>query len=161
MKQVRLLLLILCLPMLATAQQKWGGGLFIGMSNYWGDLVEPNSPLFKHGNPAFGIMLRNQVKPQFAIRGSLNYGKLVGDDKNYDRNESRGASFSKSLIELAVMGEFDFLGKRRYEGSTFKRTLSPYLLGGLAVGFGDPKTVNGEADYSKSNLSLHFVHDIR
>ncbi len=149
------------LPFLASAQQKWGGGLFIGMSNYWGDLVVEDSPLFKHGSPAFGIMLRNQISPNFALRGSLNYGKLQGDDKNYPNRTDRGASFSKTLIELGILGEYDILGKRRYDGATFKRTLSPYLLGGVSFGFGDPKTKNGEPDYSKSNIAIPLGLGIR
>ncbi|MBK9012628.1 MAG: hypothetical protein IPM82_00240 [Saprospiraceae bacterium] len=140
MKQVKLLLLVLMLPLLSTAQEKWGGGLFLGMSNYWGDLVVPDRPIFDQAGPAFGIMVRNQVSPRFGLRGSLNYAKLEGDDANYSNNVERGAKFSYGLIELGVLGEYDFLGKKRYNGSTFHRILSPYLLGGVAVSFGDPKT---------------------
>ncbi len=161
MKHVKLLLLVLSLPLLATAQEKWGGGLFLGMSNYWGDLVEPNAPLFDQASPAFGIMVRNQMSPNFALRGSLYYGKLKGDDKNYDQNFDRGASFSSSLIELGLIGEYDLLGKRRYNGTTFKRTFSPYLLGGIAVNFGDPKPKNGDVDYSTTRLAVPFGVGIR
>ncbi|MCC6725500.1 MAG: OmpA family protein [Saprospiraceae bacterium] len=161
MKQVKLLFLIVCLPILVSAQQKWGGGLFIGMSNYWGDLVEPNCPLFKQAGPAFGISLRNQISPLLALRGSLNYGKLQGNDKNYDRNEGRGSSFNKSLFELGLVGEFDILGKHRYNGTTFRKTLSPYLIGGVGLGFGDPKPKVGEPDYSKINFAIPMGLGIR
>ncbi len=161
MKQAKLLFLLLLLPFLSFAQQKWGGGVFIGMANYWGDLVEPDRPLFDQAGPAFGIMIRNQVTPNLGLRGSLNYGKIKGDDSNYEQNKERGASFNKSLIELGVIGEYDILGKRRYNGSTFTRTLSPYLLGGVALGFGDPKTENGEPDYSNMNFAVPFGLGIR
>ncbi|MCF8245116.1 MAG: DUF6089 family protein [Saprospiraceae bacterium] len=154
MKQVKLLLLITLLPLLASSQQKWGGGIFLGMSNYWGDLVEKDRPVFENASPAFGIMVKNQATPNFGIRGSLNYGKLEANDKDNPGNENRGASFSKSLIELAVIGEYDFLGKRRYDGTTFKKTFSPYLLGGIGVNIGDPKTKNGDTDISNTHFSL-------
>lgn len=154
MKQVKLLLLICLLPLLTSAQQKWGGGLFLGMSNYWGDLVEPKSPVFAQAGPAFGIMVRNQISARFSVRGSLNYGKLQGDDANYTRNPERDASFSYGLLELGVLGEYDFLGTRRYQGTSFKRTFSPYIVGGLGFAFGDPKTINGELDPKKAHLSL-------
>jgi outer membrane protein OmpA-like peptidoglycan-associated protein/opacity protein-like surface antigen len=161
MKQVRLLFLVMALPILAMAQQKWGGGLFLGYSNYLGDLVEPDFTMFGQAGPAFGINIRNQVKPSFAILGNLNYGKLQGDDANYDRNRERGASFSKSLIEFSVTGEYDIFGKRRYNGSTFTKTLSPYILAGIGVGFGDPKTENGEAEIKKGNLAIPFGLGLR
>jgi OmpA-OmpF porin, OOP family len=166
MKQVRLLILVLMLPILASAQQKWGGGLFLGMSNYWGDLVEEDSPLFKHGSPAFGIMLINQVSPRFGLRGSLNYGKLKGDDANYARSLdpefNRNANFSYSIIELGIIGEYDILGKRRYDGTTFKRTLSPYLLGGVAVNFGNPNTEGGDLeDFGTTHIGIPLGLGIR
>ena len=154
MKKVKLFFLISLLPFLASAQQKWGGGIFVGMSNYWGDLVEKDRPLFKNAAPAFGIMIKNQTTPNFGLRGSLNYGKLEANDKDNPGNENRDASFSKSLIELSVIGEYDFLGKRRFDGTTFKRTLSPYILGGIGVNLGDPKTKNGDADISNTHFSL-------
>lgn len=155
MKQVKLLFFIALLPMLSTAQQKWGGGLFIGMSNYWGDLVEPNAPLFAQAGPAFGIMVHNQATPNLGIRASLNYGKLKGDDANYDIVPERSASFDYGLIELGLIGEYDFLGKRRFNGTSFRKTLSPYLLGGVAASFGDPKTTNGDiSDFTNAHLAI-------
>lgn len=162
MKQVKLLLLIALLPLLSTAQKQWGGGILVGVSNYWGDLVEPDAPLFAHASPAFGIMVRNQLTPNIGLRGSLNYAKLKGDDANYDSNRERGAKFDYGLIELGVIGEYDFLGKRRFSGSSFHKTLSPYLLGGVALSFGDPKTTNGDIeDFNKGHLAIPFGLGLR
>ncbi len=156
MKQIKLLILALSLPLLATAQQQqWGGGIFVGMSNYMGDLVEPDFAPFDQAGPAFGIMVRNQASPNLGIRGSLNYGKLKGDDANYTRNKERGASFSYGLIELGLIGEYDFRGKKRYQGNSFNKILSPYLLGGVALAFGDPKTTNGDlGDINNAHLAI-------
>lgn len=155
MKQFKLLFLFALVPFFLNAQQKWGGGILLGMSNYWGDLVKPDRPFFEQASPAFGIMVRNQATPNLGIRGSLSYNKLKGDDANYDNNQERGAKFSYGLIELGVIGEYDFLGKKRYSGNTFNKVLSPYLIGGVALAFGDPKTTNGDpGDLSTTHLAI-------
>lgn len=166
MKQVKLFLLTLLLPLMSVAQQKWGGGLFIGMSNYSGDLIEPDFAPFASANPAFGIMVRNQIKPRFGIRGSLNYGKIEGKDSNYDRyldpGFGRNASFSASIFEVGVIGEYDFLGNRRYEGTTFKKTISPYLLAGLAANFGKIDASGGDdAELKSARFGLPLGLGIR
>lgn len=165
MKQVKLFFLLLMLPIFLAAQEEpaesstkfggqWGGGLFLGMSNYWGDLVEPDRPLFDQASPAFGIMLRNQVSPRLGIRGSLNYGKIKAKDSFY-RETNRNAEINKTLFEIGLLGELDLLGKRRYGGTSFKRTLSPYLVGGVAVGFGDPNLETDVPEVDPENT--HFA----
>lgn len=155
MKQIKLLSFLLLLPLLSVAQEKWEGGLFLGYSNYLGDLVEPTWTL-KQSSPAFGILLRNHISPRFGLRGNLLYGKIEGDDANYDRNEARGASFESTLVELSIMGEYELLGNRRYsQEGTFKKIVTPYIFGGLGMSFGNPKVENGDIeDFGTARAAL-------
>ena len=143
MKRFRLLAFVLLLPLLSMGQDKWEGGLFLGYSNYLGDLVEPTFT-FKQANPAFGILLRHHLSESFGLRMNLLYGKIEGDDKNYDRNRDAGRKFDPStLMELSLMGEYELLGNRRWDDDgKFHKTFSPYIFGGLAGAFGKPSGVD-------------------
>ncbi|MBI5917477.1 MAG: OmpA family protein [Bacteroidetes bacterium] len=166
MKHFRLITLFLILPFFVSAQDdaasdggsskgKWEGGLFLGISNYLGDLVEPTFTL-KQSNPAFGILLRNHLSDNFGIRANLFYGKIEGDDANYDRNRDRGAKFESTLVELSLMGEYEFLGHKRYTADgAFRKVVSPYIFGGAGVTFGNPDVANGDIeDFGNTRFAL-------
>jgi outer membrane protein OmpA-like peptidoglycan-associated protein len=135
----------------------WSGAVFLGRSNYWGDLAK-GYPLVANSEPAFGAMLSYQVSPNFGIRGSLNYGKL----KAMGLVAGRQASFKRTVSEVSLMFEYDFLGRRRYGGNTLKRTFSPYLVGGfLGIGYGAPHYFDELEDGSKVSLALPFGIGVR
>jgi outer membrane protein OmpA-like peptidoglycan-associated protein len=173
MKKLRLVSIALLIPLFAVSQEKWEGGIFLGYSNYLGDLVEPGFTL-DEAHPAFGILIRNHVTPRLGLRLNLDMAKISGDDNNYDRNRSRGASFESSLIELSVVGEYEFLGHKRFsKDGHFKRTFSPYLYGGVGAGFFDPKVEASElrpgseiekdinADYSNTHFAIPLGAGLR
>ena len=171
MKNLKLILLILLLPALAFSQDEeeyvmesdttsggsgeWSAGIFVGYSNYLGDLVPPTLTL-DQPNAAFGIFVKNQLSHRFGIRGNLYYGNIDGDDANYDRNPLRKSSFESSLVEIAVRGEFDFRKKehRKYEegeseytqSGKYKKKIVPYIFLGIGTVFTNPKTVYGSDD---------------
>lgn len=155
MKKFSLLLFVLSLPLLLISQEKWEGGLFLGYSNYMGEMTEPSFTL-NESSPAFGILLRNHLSNNFGLRMNLLYGKLKGDDNNYDRLKGRGASFESSLVEISLMGEYEPFGHRRYgENGSFNKIVSPYIFAGLGAAFGNPKVQNGESvDYSSTYFSM-------
>ena len=134
MQKLKLLTLLLSILALnINGQNNWEGGIFAGASNYLGDLVVPQFTL-KNSKPAFGIFLKNQMQPRFGLRMSLLYGQIEGADLNWDRNVERGAAFSSSIIELAVMGEYELFGHRRFDDNgNFKKTFSPYFFSGVGV----------------------------
>ena len=161
---------IVLLPCLAVAQNEpkslsglpdsyspWSGGVFIGESNYWGDLVKGH-PLFANSEPAVGTWVNYQVSPNLGVRGSLNYGKLKGMGSTADRQ----ASFKRTVSEFSLLLEYDFRGKRRFAGSTLRRTFSPYLIGGfLGIGYGAPQYSDELKDGSKISFALPFGIGIR
>ncbi len=131
--------------------------MFVGHSNYWGDLVT-GYPFFANSDPAFGVMVNYQVSPRLGVRGSLNYGKLKG----MGNIAGSQASFKRTVSELSLLLEYDFLGKRRFGGSTLRRTLSPYLVGGfLGIGYGAPQYSDELMDGSKISSALPFGLGVR
>lgn len=144
MKKLQTLLVALALPVFLFAQEKWEGGVYFGIINYGGDLVEP-SVTFKESNLMYGVYLRNYLLPKLAVRANLLHGKIAGSDKNFDELVLRNVNFEASITELAVRGEFNFLGKQRYYGDTLSGRFAPYVFGGIGLILADPDT-----DFSKS-----------
>ena len=171
-----------CLPLLAFSQDEqytevapdtssssgeWSAGIFVGYSNYLGDLVEPTLTL-DQANAAFGIFIKNQISHRFGLKANLYFGNIDGDDNNYDSNTARGASFESSIVELAVRGEYEFRRKANYnhaegdteymQSGTYKKKIVPYLFFGLGAVFLNPDVTNplqvDEGDFSNTHLTI-------
>ncbi|MFN7117643.1 MAG: DUF6089 family protein [Saprospiraceae bacterium] len=155
MSYTLLMLMILLLPLGSLAQQKWEGTLLLGGANYQGDLVPTIYPYPKETNLAFGVMGRYYFNPQWAMRMSVMYGKLSGNDANFERadfSQKRRFSFESQLMEAALLFEWEPFGNWRYRHDSikFKKIISPYIFSGGAWGMSDPKVrfadfQNGEA----------------
>ena len=104
MTKLRLLALFVLLPFLASSQEKWEGGAFLGYSSYLGDLTVPTFTL-DGANPAFGIFIHNHVSHRLAMLMNMIYEKIEENDINYPELAASGASFSYSLVELSMLGE--------------------------------------------------------
>lgn len=120
--------------------QKWELGILGGGIQYLGDLNDIGT---KSINPAIGAALRYHFNDNFALRTNFIGGKLTGDDANSDKNKARNFNFKANGRELAILAEYDLIGKRRWaniaEGE-FRKTLSPYLFGGIAATSSLPET---------------------
>ncbi len=158
MKKIHLLSLILLLPLLGMSQEKWEGGLFLGYSNYLGDLVEP-SFTFKQPSLAVGALVRHNLTNSLGLRLNLFYGKVKGDDLNYDINKDVGRKFNSSLVELSLLGEYEFFGNQRWDGNgKFSKVFSPYVFGGLGLAFTNPKDIpSGVGDPTSNYSNTHFA----
>ena len=165
MKKLYILVIVLA-PLLGMAQPALEGGLFLGVSNYQGDLTLKKAPNFGESNFAAGLLARTYVDETTAIRANLLYGKLSGNDNNYADRIKRGFSFTTTLVELSVVGEWEPLGANRYKNyDKMINRFSPYLYGGLGMVFINPKPVFGNegnekvqqdlsSDYSKLQFSV-------
>ena len=94
--------------------QRWevGGGL--GLSGYLGDLNQ--SDFFsKEPKLSGGVFGRYHFNRSWALRGALTFGKLSGNDANFDDRKARGFKKSSSLTDLSAIVEYDFLGKGRFK----------------------------------------------
>ncbi len=114
-------------------------GIFLGASNYIGELSNDNSTLYwNESKPAFGILGRYNMNDKISIKGGLNYSWIAGDDAN-TANQSirnRNLSFKTRLLEFSVTGEWNIPG---YQPYGLKKPFSPYLFAGVALTSFNPK----------------------
>lgn len=153
----KLLLIIMVLLMGNTyAQNKLELGLFLGGSYYMGDLNP--SQQFKMTRPAFGGVGRYVFTDRLAVRGNVIMANLAGKypwsgDKYTNWENTDGYEFSRAVVDIAVMGEFNFMS---YDHLFQKHTrFTPYLT--LGVGTTCYKSY-GEKEGGKQTfiLSLPF-----
>lgn len=143
MKKLYILSVALCLTLFTNAQTSdlWEVGMFLGQSLYQGDIANSDADL-KQANTAFGLTARYNYLYTLKFRGNLFFGNLSGSDLAADNpgRAKRGITFQTSVIELSGMAEWEPFGKmRELEGGKKKLFLSPYLMGGLGLGFTNPK----------------------
>ncbi len=141
MKNLHIMLLLL-LPLVVSAQD-WEGGVFLGISNYQGDLVEKAVDLGDAGF-AYGVFVRRHINEKFSVRGAITGGKIKGDDSDRERRDFR---FEANIVEFAVMAEWNFLGRERYNDlGQFVKTTTPYIFLGLGGALADPDVTGLPAD---------------
>jgi hypothetical protein len=114
-----------------TAQHNLNLNLFLGTSNYSGD-IQDKQFTFNQGHLAGGIGLSYEISPHFSVRTAFKLGKISADDK-YGRNKARNLNFSSQLSEgsLDVQYMITPLGQHVF---------SPYVFAGVAIYHFDPYT---------------------
>jgi outer membrane protein OmpA-like peptidoglycan-associated protein/opacity protein-like surface antigen len=126
--------------------QRLEAGIFLGASNYEGDLAKTTLFNVKEGKLGFGGILRYHFTDRFAVRGNVLIGTLSGNDANYADRKTRGYSFTSPLFELTGQLEWEPLGDRRFRDQqmgNFRRIISPYLFAGAGFASVKPKTKYG------------------
>jgi hypothetical protein len=131
--------LLLCLSGLiilncgkAMSQRNANIGIFGGVSYYMGD-INPNRHLYRPA-PSFGALYRYNLNTRFALRGSAYYADLSGSDLDFpeithpDRPTSP-ATFNTSLLDLALLVEFNFLPFTPNVGNL---SYTPYISTGIS-----------------------------
>jgi len=147
MKKYPLILAFICITLFSFVQlnaQDWEGGLFIGGTNYVGDLVVPTFTL-KEMNYGAGLVIRHNLNRRMAIRGNLLFGKIDGRDNNWsepDFRARRNFSFESPITELSVNFEYSPFVQREWldDEGKFIRKITPYGFAGIGVAFWDPAT---------------------
>ena len=134
---------LLAMPFFLFAQRSSEAGVFIGVSNYMGDL-SPSPLAANETRIAFGGHFRRMLNPKAGIKGSATFGKLTGADVNIPITES-GASarqweMSTGILEAALQVEWHPLGGPRFNNAgVYQRQISPFIGAGLVLAFGDAK----------------------
>jgi len=107
-------------------------GVFSGASYYFGD-INPEK-MFYDFSPAFGGFYNFWINNRYAVRANFYYGglKASGQDFDYLFLPLRNASFSESLLDMAIQFEFNFLP---YGYDPRKRLFTPYVAGGAGFVF--------------------------
>ncbi len=114
-------------------------GLYLGGSNYWGDLTKDYQPLWEKTKLAGGLICRYNVGPYLSFKGTAIYGRIEGSDKNFNSDpyrKRRNLSFRSDIIEFSIQGEWNIIG---YENTRNSYGWSPYLFSGISVFRFNPK----------------------
>jgi hypothetical protein len=122
--------LLLCLfPFIATQAQIHEIGVFIGGSNFIGDVgsttyISPNKP-------AFGLLYKWNKSPRHSYRFSYTQSKIAANDsdsKEVSRNQ-RGYHFENSVKEVSLGLEFNFFDFNLHD---MKPKITPYVHSGIS-----------------------------
>lgn len=139
------LLIILFLaisPLLSFSQLRWEGGFFMGIGNYYGDLVTQPYPELNESKLGVGAFMRLNLDNEWGIRLMFTHGSISGTDENAvdpsligDRN----FSFQSNYSDVGLLLEWDLAGNRRYdEKGNFNAIFSPFVGIGMGGTFFEP-----------------------
>jgi len=132
-KKLTLILFLSCI-LIASFAQRYEGGIFVGTTQYQGDLVKAQIVL-KETKPALGIYGRYFFTHRWAFRAGFNYGFIKGDDAN-GHWERRNLHFRSNIYEVSAIGEFYILP---YVNGSEQFRLAPYLFAGASFFHFNPK----------------------
>lgn len=105
-------------------------GLFVGVSNYFGDL-QSKVVGSAENHIAYGVFGRYHVKEYFSVRASVYRGVLSGSDERQPESSThrrRNLNFRTDIMELGFQAEFNPLPLLFEESSIF----SPYVFTGVS-----------------------------
>jgi len=107
-------------------------GLFLGGSNYMGDIGATN--YIRPNEPAFGIVYKWNRSPRHSYRLSLKHASIEGDDADADSDgrKLRGLKFENRVTEIAAAFEFNFFEFNLHE---LEQQFTPYVYTGVAYSF--------------------------
>ncbi len=110
--------------------QEYEAGIFIGGSNYVGDIGRTN--YLYPNNIAGAIFFKYNWNPRIALRATYSYLPIKGDDLDADTDfkNTRALSFSNTINELAIGLEYNFY---EYDISSDDKSWTPYILLELAA----------------------------
>lgn len=124
---------VLCLlfPVTALSQQRLHLTIFGGVSNYQGDL-QGKAFTLDQSNLAFGLGVKYDLTPNFALRGGINYGTVEATDaRNEAKLQFRNLSFVSRIVEGNLLVEYTLFNME-------DKKISPYIFAGAAVYHFDP-----------------------
>ncbi len=130
---MRILFTILILSFSALtsfAQKSVEVGLFLGASNYFGEI---NSDWDRNNKFAFGLVGRYNPNPYISLRGSVFYGTIGAADSTTGvaLQRDRNLSFQSPIFEFGAQGEWNIFG---FDPAGNKgKAFTPFLFGGVAV----------------------------
>jgi hypothetical protein len=130
---MRNILLPLALMISTASFSQMKVGVFAGIANYQGDLIDKpfQAPKF-----AGGVSLAYEFSERLALRAGLTFAKLGGADSLSDKDylRARNLSFQTALTEFSLRGEYTIFNMSNIRWS-------PYVFGGLAVFHYNPYTI--------------------
>ena len=120
--------LLFLAPIMVMNAQTHEFGVFIGGSNYIGDIgsttyIAPNEP-------AFGILYKWNKSPRHTYRFSYTQSKIVASDlgSKEPSRYGRGYHFENNIKEVSLGLEFNFFDFNLFD---FKPKFTPYIYSGI------------------------------
>lgn len=126
----------------AKAQQHQEVGMWVGFSNYVGDLN--NNFSAKGVRPAGGFVYKYHLMEYIAFKGTLSYASLGFRDEwsSFPYHQARNLSFRTNLYEFTAQVELNF---REFVPGDRSRSYSPYITAGVGLFRFNPKAkLDGE-----------------
>ena len=117
--------------LISDAQNSLNLNLFLGTSNYSGDLQDKRFA-FSQSHLAGGLGLSYEITNHFSVRAAFKIGKISADDK-LGRNKERNLNFSSQITEGALDLQYLITPLGAH-------VLTPYVFAGVAVYHYDPYT---------------------
>lgn len=125
-------------------------GLSGGFAQYFGELQTEYET--SQNNASFGVFARYNYSRNLAIKAVFLQTTLTGDDANQKAintfESNRNLSFKARLFELGVQGEWNIT---QFDIRDDKTT-APYLFGGLAMIYSNPRAELGDKWYDLQPL---------
>ena len=117
--------------------QKWEFGGLAGASGYMGDL-NPENP-FAFNDWSVGAFAKYNFNNTWGVRGNVQYLNIWKRDMDSSNPwfQQRQLMFFSELLEFSAVGEFNFFNI--YECTRGKKFWQPYVFGGLAYTYYEPK----------------------
>ena len=147
MRIITLIGLILFFVNVGLAQSSSEVGLFLGGTNYYGEVAKDHGSAEEIGLAA-GIMGRYMLNRTMGLKGIAGLVKLKGKDITSGIHVERNWEIENDLVELSVQFEYFPAGKgrRNFVGRFNQYRLSPYFFFGGGVAIGTPKVFVPERD---------------
>ncbi len=144
--------LLFLFPIFSINAQIHEVGVFIGGSNYVGDVgvTDYISP----DKPAFGILYKWNKSPRHSYRISYTQTKLIGNDFNSKEASRylRGYHFENSIKELSLGLEFNFFDFNLHKP---EKQITPYIYSGISYfKYDELYVLLGETNKEKSGSSF-------
>ncbi|MEO6131434.1 MAG: DUF6089 family protein [Saprospiraceae bacterium] len=145
--------IILCLLVFAQiksfSQKGYELGVLGGVSYYIGD-INPNYSL-KTPGPSLGFLARYNFNTRTSIRMDMAAGRLIGKDKLSENQfqKARNLSFRTDFADASLDLEFNFFN---YIHGSRNQNFTPYIFGGLALTYFNPRAELNDTWYGLRNL---------
>lgn len=150
MKNIFILIFVLCLTTISKAQWLWDYGVSAGVSNYLGDIGGKEQTRrdfvadMKLAKTRWNLggFARYKVRPNISAKLAFEYLRIEGDDKlssNPARN-ARNLNFRNDMFDLGLTGEYFFYTDNDL-GNTYRyrNGFRAYIFAGVGAFYSNPK----------------------
>ncbi len=129
------------------AQSSSEAGIFIGGTNYYGEVAKDHGSIEEIGLAA-GIMGRYMFNRNMGIKGVAGLMRLKGKDRTSGVHTDRNWAIKNNLIEVSLQIEYYPIGRgrRNFAGMFNKYRLSPYMFFGGGIALGMPEVIAPDDD---------------